>query len=122
MLRIDGLTLLRRWREAHPGNELVLPDRANLVVWLLELIQRSAPPSGSCEGGGPAGSGLPSQSAIRRSTATSITSSEAPTCAQTGIGIARRLSMTPAETRSSRLTAPPIFSWIRIAIQRTCGS
>ena len=35
---------------------------------------------------------------IRRLTATSITSSEAPTCAQIGIGMARRLSMMPAET------------------------
>jgi hypothetical protein len=24
------------WRAAHPGNELVVPDRANLVGWLLE--------------------------------------------------------------------------------------
>lgn len=27
---------VKMWREAHPGNELVLPDRANMVVWLLE--------------------------------------------------------------------------------------
>jgi hypothetical protein len=25
-----------RWREANPGNELVLPDRADLVFWMLE--------------------------------------------------------------------------------------
>lgn len=24
------------WRAAHPGNELVIPDRAKLVEWLLE--------------------------------------------------------------------------------------
>lgn len=29
-----------RWRAAHPGNELVLPDRANMVVWLLEEHDR----------------------------------------------------------------------------------
>lgn len=27
---------VKRWREAHPGNELVMPDRADMVVWLLE--------------------------------------------------------------------------------------
>ena len=27
-----------RWREANPGNELVLPDRANMVVWLLDRL------------------------------------------------------------------------------------
>src|SRR6266478_1762046 len=27
---------VKRWREAHPGNDLVVPDRANIVVWLLE--------------------------------------------------------------------------------------
>lgn len=41
---------VKRWREAHPGNELVLPDRANMVVWLLGLVERSAPPRGCCEG------------------------------------------------------------------------
>ncbi|MCP3471351.1 hypothetical protein NLM33_13520 [Bradyrhizobium sp. CCGUVB1N3] len=39
-----------RWREANPGNELVLPDRANLVVWLLGLVERSAAHPGSREG------------------------------------------------------------------------
>jgi hypothetical protein len=24
------------WRSAHPGNELVIPDRAEMVAWLLE--------------------------------------------------------------------------------------
>ncbi|MGY8665719.1 hypothetical protein Q3C01_25630 [Bradyrhizobium sp. UFLA05-109] len=41
---------VRRWRAANPGNELVLPDRANLVIWLLGLVERSAPPRGSCDG------------------------------------------------------------------------
>lgn len=27
---------VKRWREAHPGNDLVLPDRCNMVVWLME--------------------------------------------------------------------------------------
>jgi hypothetical protein len=27
---------VKRWREAHPGNDLVLPDRADMVVWLME--------------------------------------------------------------------------------------
>lgn len=26
------------WRAAHPGNELVVPDRAKLVGWLLEQL------------------------------------------------------------------------------------
>jgi hypothetical protein len=26
------------WRAAHPGNELVIPDRAKLVGWLLEQL------------------------------------------------------------------------------------
>lgn len=26
------------WRAAHPGNELVIPDRARLVGWLLEQL------------------------------------------------------------------------------------
>ena len=30
---------VRQWREAHPGNEvLLMPDRANMVVWLLERL------------------------------------------------------------------------------------
>jgi hypothetical protein len=27
---------MSRWRKAHPGNELVWPDHADLVVWLLD--------------------------------------------------------------------------------------
>jgi hypothetical protein len=30
-----------RWREAHPGNELVLPDHADLVVWLMDVLDCS---------------------------------------------------------------------------------
>jgi hypothetical protein len=33
---------VKRWREAHPGNELVLPDRADMVVWLMEQLERAA--------------------------------------------------------------------------------
>lgn len=41
---------VKRWREAHPGNELVLPDRCNMVTWLLGFIERAAPPSAICQG------------------------------------------------------------------------
>lgn len=27
---------IKRWQAAHPGNDLVWPDRANMVVWLME--------------------------------------------------------------------------------------
>lgn len=30
---------VKRWREAHPGNDLVLPDRADMVVWLMEQLE-----------------------------------------------------------------------------------
>lgn len=34
---------IKRWQEAHPGNDLVWPDRADMVVWLLdELESRTA--------------------------------------------------------------------------------
>ena len=29
---------IKRWREANPGNDLVLPDHADLVVWLIEQL------------------------------------------------------------------------------------
>jgi hypothetical protein len=35
---------VKRWRAANPGNELVLPDHADLVVWLLEQLDGAAPP------------------------------------------------------------------------------
>ncbi|WP_439372966.1 hypothetical protein [Bradyrhizobium sp. DASA03120] len=41
---------VQRWRAANPGNELVLPDRANLVVWLLGMVERSAAHPGSRDG------------------------------------------------------------------------
>lgn len=28
-----------RWRAANPGNELVLPDMANLTTWLLDRVE-----------------------------------------------------------------------------------
>ena len=35
---------IERWQKAHPGNDLVWPDHADLCVWLLgELDKRSAP-------------------------------------------------------------------------------
>lgn len=32
---------IARWREAHPGNDLVLPDHADLVVWLMDVFDCS---------------------------------------------------------------------------------
>ena len=29
---------IKRWQEAHPGNELVWPDHADMVVWLMEQL------------------------------------------------------------------------------------
>jgi len=31
---------VKMWREAHPGNDLVLPDRANFTSWILTEIMR----------------------------------------------------------------------------------
>lgn len=36
---------IKRWREAHPGNELVMPDHADLVVWLLEQLRSDSNPT-----------------------------------------------------------------------------
>ncbi len=33
---------IKRWREANPGNDLVVPDHADLVVWLLERLDNGA--------------------------------------------------------------------------------
>jgi hypothetical protein len=30
------------WQEAHPGSDLVWPDRADLVVWLMEQVEQRA--------------------------------------------------------------------------------
>lgn len=44
-LRWDAtMRAIKRWQEAHPGNDLNWPDHADLVVWLLE---RDAASSGS---------------------------------------------------------------------------
>jgi hypothetical protein len=29
-----------RWRKAHPGNELRMPDHADLVVWLMDELAK----------------------------------------------------------------------------------
>jgi hypothetical protein len=29
---------IKRWQEAHPGNDLVWPDQADLCVWLMEQL------------------------------------------------------------------------------------
>ncbi len=31
---------IARWREAHPGKELVMPDHADLCVWLLANVDQ----------------------------------------------------------------------------------
>lgn len=31
---------IKRWQAAHPGNDNVWPDRADLVVWLMEQLER----------------------------------------------------------------------------------
>lgn len=31
---------VQMWREAHPGNDMVLPDRANFTAWILAEIMR----------------------------------------------------------------------------------
>jgi hypothetical protein len=31
---------IKRWLEAHPGNDLVWPDRADVVVWLMEELAK----------------------------------------------------------------------------------
>lgn len=40
---------IKRWQEAHPGNDLTWPDHADMVVWLLEQLDArpSQPPEGS---------------------------------------------------------------------------
>jgi hypothetical protein len=47
---------IKRWQEAHPGNELTWPDHADLCVWLLEENDRlrgqnAAPGTGGTTGG-----------------------------------------------------------------------
>lgn len=32
---------IKRWQDAHPGKELVWPDHADLVVWLLRLYDKA---------------------------------------------------------------------------------
>jgi hypothetical protein len=33
---------IKRWQNAHPGKQLVWPDHADLVVWLLEQLEPHA--------------------------------------------------------------------------------
>lgn len=35
---------IKRWQEARPGNDLVFPSHDDLVVWLLEQVERPRPP------------------------------------------------------------------------------
>lgn len=39
----SDMRAIKRWQEAHPGNELVWPDHADIVVWLLEELDRQNP-------------------------------------------------------------------------------
>lgn len=39
-LRADQRAV-KRWREAHPGNEMTSPDRADLVVWLMGQLDEA---------------------------------------------------------------------------------
>jgi len=40
-LRWDAdMRAIKRWQAAHPGNDLVWPDHADMVVWLLEVANR----------------------------------------------------------------------------------
>lgn len=34
---------IKRWQAAHPGNDLVWPDHADLVVWLLDQLPANTP-------------------------------------------------------------------------------
>ena len=36
-----NMRAIERWQEAHPGNDLVWPDHADMVVWLLEKMDAS---------------------------------------------------------------------------------
>lgn len=34
----------KRWQDSHPGNDQVWPDRADLIVWLMEQLEASSSP------------------------------------------------------------------------------
>lgn len=38
---------IKLWQEAHPGNDMVWPDRCNMVVWLLDELARLRQPAPS---------------------------------------------------------------------------
>lgn len=43
-LRWDAdMRAIKRWQEAHPGNDLVWPDHAELCLWLLTELERANP-------------------------------------------------------------------------------
>src|SRR5438477_8321616 len=35
---------IKQWQEAHPGNDMVWPDRCNMVAWLLDKLQAYVSP------------------------------------------------------------------------------
>lgn len=41
---------IRRWQAAHPGNDLVWPDHADMVVWLMEELDKQRTGRASDEG------------------------------------------------------------------------
>lgn len=38
---------IRRWQQAHPGNDLVWPDHADLCVWLMDQWLNTSPTPGT---------------------------------------------------------------------------
>jgi hypothetical protein len=36
----SDMRAIKRWQEAHPGNDHVWPDRTDLVVWLMRQLDK----------------------------------------------------------------------------------
>lgn len=57
LMRAADMRAIAAWQEAHPGNDLVWPDQAHMVTWLMEyveslrklLAEAFAPPVGNIE-------------------------------------------------------------------------
>lgn len=43
-----SMRAIKRWQEAHPGNDLVWPDHADLCVWLMEQLDARSAAVNSC--------------------------------------------------------------------------
>ncbi len=37
------MTAIKRWQKAHPGNDLVWPDKTEMVQWMMDQIDRVGP-------------------------------------------------------------------------------